>query len=432
MTNRLFILITSVFLLLTPTQAQDFSRLVAPDGTALHVENGPVELGRVEPGWFSAMWTLRPTGNGRMMIVNRYTGRYLVDGKGEVRTTDAQPSARSTGPQYWVRETLPGPDPSKVYLRHQTTGRYLTESGGKPFLSDSEKTVWTLGRVQPPPKAAQPRDYIRLRSVGNPQDYLHLENGRLELSPIKPGRLSARWEMNNSQARGLVISLENIHTGQYLVAQGNSVVAGNAHADAQGRSNGLWRVIGNRSDPSQKMLTKADTGQPLCLEKGRLYLGARGQDSPTLWIIEEPSKPAAAPPPKTYFRLLSGASPQAGVHVETGAPSCGSIQPGWFSAMWEVEERSSGRGRVLAFRNRWTGQFLRIENGRLTSGPEEVRRDGTGPHLWRAVGSDADPSQVSLRNLATGQYLRFFTKTGELGLNPSATSAETLWRVQQL
>ena len=60
--------------------------------------------------------------------------------------------------------------------------------------------------------------------------------------------------------------------------------------------------------------------------------------------------------------------PDQYVHIETGAPQAGPIQPGWWSAMWVVEPVPGTE--FVKLRNRWKGdQYLHIETGALESGP---------------------------------------------------------------
>ena len=46
------------------------------------------------------------------------------------------------------------------------------------------------------------------------------------------------------------------------------------------------------------------------------------------------------------------------------ASNSGAIQAGWHSAQWIVE-RAEG---FVRFRNRWNGQYIHVENGRLEAG----------------------------------------------------------------
>jgi hypothetical protein len=56
------------------------------------------------------------------------------------------------------------------------------------------------------------------------------------------------------------------------------------------------------------------------------------------------------------------------IHIEHGQVRAGTIQPGWWSAQWELQN-IAGQSEVR-IRNRWkSDQYLHIENGGVQSGP---------------------------------------------------------------
>jgi hypothetical protein len=432
MTRKSHLLLALFIILSTTAQSQDeFVRFLDSSGNAIHMEGGSLQVGRAQPGWFSAMWELGSGAGQRFFpIRNRYTGEYLIASQGKVITSTATPSRQGMGDHYWRRVTLPGPNPYKIYLQH-SSGQFLSQAGAGLALSPEQQTVWSLDPVAPPAPAEKPIEYVRLQMASQPTEYLNVERGGLETGQVQPGWLSARWEMKQTGGgRGMQVAFRNIYTSQWLIANGNTVTAGDPVTNQRGGGNYTWRVIGNSQDPSQKGLYHADSGRPLCGGNG-FYLGEPNQD-PLLWRFESPSKPAPAPPAMSYFHIGSVAAPGAKINNEGGAVQCSGVQPGWFSAMWEVEEKSGAKGRILAFRNRWTGDYLLMQGSGLATGPAQVSRDGRGPHLWQAVGSPSDPRQFSLQNLSTGAYLRFFTKTNQLGVADSNLGSETLWTVDKL
>ncbi|MBC7891196.1 MAG: hypothetical protein H7Y12_03200 [Sphingobacteriaceae bacterium] len=59
------------------TAEPEFVRLKhASTGSYLHVEGGSLQAGAIQPGWWSAQWTLKPV-EGFYQVVNRYTKAYL-------------------------------------------------------------------------------------------------------------------------------------------------------------------------------------------------------------------------------------------------------------------------------------------------------------------------------------------------------------------
>lgn len=422
-------LIFLLFLLGGVAQADDYFRILEDSGRSLHVENGPLSVGRSEPGWHSAMWEMNPVGKGLFLITNRYTGQYLMAGKqNEVVVTQSAPSPTGSGPHFWRKAVVPGRDASRTYLEN-SSGGYLSFQGTGPTLTSSRTTVWVLEPVAPPLPEEQPVEFVRLQDAGNPSHYLHTERGVLETGSIQPGWLSARWEVRESRDRGLQLAFRNLYTGQWIVAQGESVTLGEPSQDARGGSNYLWRAVGDSQDPSRRTLSNQN--RPLCKGNQGFYLGQPNDTRSVFKVkLESPSKPAAAPPPKQYYRLGNVAAPQTRLNNEGGNLQCSAVQPGWFSAMWEIEESSAGQGRVLAFRNRWTGEYLVAKANHVGLGTGQTGRDGRGPHLWRAVGSDSNPQQVTLQNLSSGTYLRYFSKSGQIGVSDRPLGGETLWWVE--
>ncbi|WP_428666194.1 metallophosphoesterase [Runella sp.] len=53
----------------------------ATTGTYLHNQNGPLEAGAIQPGWWSAQWTMNAV-DGHFQIINRWKGTYLHNQNG--------------------------------------------------------------------------------------------------------------------------------------------------------------------------------------------------------------------------------------------------------------------------------------------------------------------------------------------------------------
>jgi len=70
-----------------------------------------------------------------------------------------------------------------------------------------------------------------------------------------------------------------------------------------------------------------------------------------------------------YQRIRSRWKPGEYLHVQNGQLESGPIQPGWWSAMWSVEQMSGFQGYVR-IRNRWKpDQYINNQNGSIQSGP---------------------------------------------------------------
>ena len=69
-----------------------------------------------------------------------------------------------------------------------------------------------------------------------------------------------------------------------------------------------------------------------------------------------------------FVRLQNRWKPDQFIHIERGRPESGSIQPGWFSAMWILEPVAGQPGSTIRIRNRWKpNQYLNVEQGPLES-----------------------------------------------------------------
>lgn len=109
----------------------------------IHNQSRSLELGGVQPGWWSAQWVLEPVaGEPYVHIRNRWTDEYLHNQHRRLELGGIQPGWWSA---QWVLEPVPGAPP-----------------------------------------------YVRIRNRWT-DEYLHNENRRLELGGIQPGWWSAQW-----------------------------------------------------------------------------------------------------------------------------------------------------------------------------------------------------------------------------------------------
>lgn len=110
------------------------------------------------------------------------------------------------------------------------------------------------------------------------------------------------------------------------------------------------------------------------------------------------SVPPAAPAPKqeSYARLHEIGTSHV-VNVESKDPRSTDYKAGWHSAQWVVEEHPTPAGVALAFRNRWTSQYLAVVNGDL-----RTIGGATAEAQWLMV---AGPNSVALKNVAAREFL---------------------------
>jgi len=131
----------------------------------------------------------------------------------------------------------------------------------------------------------------------------------------------------------------------------------------------------------------------------------------------------------TYYQLSSLATPSQKMHAKNGAPVCGEVSQGQTDAEWIVIRKSTADGETVTLKNRKTGTCLRMKDSALSLG---AASNGSSSHLWIAEQSPHNPVIYSLRNVATGDYLRFFAKDGRVGTGSEKRGTETLWTLDKL
>ena len=149
------------------------------------------------------------------------------------------------------------------------------------------------------------------------------------------------------------------------------------------------------------------TGQYLTLPTDGTALGLNAQAN-YQWKLADIAAPvvAAAPVPDRFVRLRW--MKNEAIHIESGPPTAGGIQPGWWSAMWLAEERNGERGeRLMSFKNRWQGGYLMIRAGQVVraepTNPARLNRATDAEEMWVVEGILNEV--VTLRHGRTGQYL---------------------------
>jgi hypothetical protein len=133
-------------------------------------------------------------------------------------------------------------------------------------------------------KAAAP---VVIKNHWRPDEYVNIESGLLAASPIQPGYLSARWNLE-------------------------PVTAGST----------IYRRIRNIWKPDQYLNIESGTLVAGSIEPG--WLSAQ-------WTVR-PITPGS-----TLYRIQNVWKPDLYLNVESGTLAAGPIQPGWLSAMWAIE-----------------------------------------------------------------------------------------------
>jgi hypothetical protein len=117
--------------------------------TFINLEHGAPASTEIAPGWHSAMWTIERDGSD-LKFKNRWKNSYLLA------------------------------HPNGAVATSELSGKSLAEL--KLFV----RAIWQLERVKG-------TEYVRIKNKQS-GGYLHIENGKLECSPIGPGAHSAMWQ----------------------------------------------------------------------------------------------------------------------------------------------------------------------------------------------------------------------------------------------
>ncbi|WP_431685960.1 hypothetical protein [Hahella sp. NBU794] len=116
----------------------------------LHMENGGLESGAIEQGWWSAQWDIKAVGqDDYVRICNRWRAQACMN----------------------------------------------VEDGG--LQAGAIESGWHSAQWKLEPVEGQP-DLVRIRNRWKPNQYLHIENGTPEAGPVQPGWFSARWKLTST------------------------------------------------------------------------------------------------------------------------------------------------------------------------------------------------------------------------------------------
>ena len=138
--------------------------------------------------------------------------------------------------------------------------------------------------------------------------------------------------------------------------------------------------------------------------------------------------PAPAPIPTTGFvRFQNRWRANQYLHVQDGSIQSGDVQPGWWSAMWTIEQVPGSS--FVRIKNRWrTDQYLHVQNGPLESGAAE---SGWWSAMW-TIEEVPGSSFVRIQNRwRTDQYLH--VQNGPLESGPVESGWwSAMWTVGQV
>ena len=255
-----------------------------------------------------------------------------------------------------------------------------------------------------------------INSANGGQAAVNIETGSPAAGAVNPDWLSAQWVAHRiaGGSRDRARIFQNVWTGKYLgVVNGRlAVVEPDPVGMASGRLEMLnysWQVDTkpNKEGGSISALRNIMTGQYLTLPADGMPLGVNAQAN-YQWTLADIVAPVVVAPPEPDRMVRLRWMKNEAIHIESGPPTFGKVDLGWWSAQWVAEEGRGYKGqRLMSFKNRWKGGYLMIRNGQVITGQPDNSRpinEPTDPEeMWVVEGI---PSQViTLRHGRTGQYL---------------------------
>jgi hypothetical protein len=183
-------------------------------------------------------------------------------------------------------------------------------------------------------------------------------------------------------------------------------------------------VAPRRADPGNAAklfgpfsLRNAQTGLYLANRGGRLAAGQNPADHSAGWLIE----PVGSERPPEFVRLKSRVSGDY-LHLQNAQPQIGGIEPGWWSAMWVMDNR----GDRFTFRNRWKeDHVIQVARNGQVMAQAAVPRSATAHWILAATPPDgggqgqaaAEPVTLTVQNFSRAPVDIFVEDPpGDLGI----------------
>ncbi|WP_448657450.1 RICIN domain-containing protein [Sphingomonas sp. CJ99] len=358
-------------------------------GQALHIERGVLEVGAVEPGWWSAHWTLRnfnPNVSVAMpqaavgaqavaarqqsapryyRVVNRYNQQQVLDWVNPTVGTSALGATEWKSLWVFIPITVQTANGPKEAFTIQTFSKSEVISGEtRPMLrpvnsqNPDPRTLWFV---------EQSGKFVRIRNVAAPDRYLNIEPGSLDYGAIQPGWWSADWilepydpettarlintrEAANPQPQpkppatatpavagptqaARYYRVVNRYNQQHVLDWVNPTVGTSAQGPTDWKS--LWVFIPITvqiaNGPKEAFTIQTFSKPQVISGEAQPMLrpmNAQNPDPRALWFVEQSGK---------FVRIRNVAAPDRYLNIEPGRLEYGAIQPGWWSADWILE-----------------------------------------------------------------------------------------------
>jgi len=159
---------------------------------------------------------------------------------------------------------------------------------------------------------------------------------------------------------------------------------------------------------------------------GDRYTGGLASSNLDAFVVEL-NDDAAINPVSPLLRLRNFWKSDECINIESGPVTSGPIQPGWWSAMWTLEQVPGTT--LYRIRNRWQpSQYLNIESGALTAGPiDTTSGPAVPPGWWSAMWTFEQVPGTTLYRIRNwwkpSQYLNI--ESGALTAGPIVTTSST-------
>lgn len=220
------------------------------------------------------------------------------------------------------------------------------------------------GQQPPQPQGAT---LVRIENHWKPDQFIHVEHGRIESGTIRADWASAVWALEPVPGTTFFRIHNRWKQDQYIHIEHGYVESGPIGA---GWQSAMWRlepVTGNL----YRIQNTWKQDQYLHIEHGFIESSPVGNDwLSAVWAMTDPNANAPSPStqPTRFVRIHNRWRTDQYLNIEHGRPESGPIGQDWLSAFWVLEPVQGSA--MVRIRNRWKqDQYLHIEHGTLESGP---------------------------------------------------------------
>jgi len=344
-------------------------------GTKIHIERGTVEHNNYDAGAHSTRWVFEPVVGTRYVRIKSYwKGTYLNIEGGKLQSSQIKTEWHSA---MW--ELIAADEKAGYYLiKNRWKETYLNVEHGAIECSQAEKgwhsAHWKLNEAHIPSEVTPGKEWNSNSTIlvsPNKKYKLHFQSdGNLVLSKYNTIQY---WWSNTYNKNAIKLKFQTdgnlvvYNSGKQAVWSPNTYGKGVNRMVLQNDGNLVIYAGGKAvwsSNTTEKFIISPNKlmhiknswkNTFINIEHGLAVNEIGGGSWSSHWILE---------PAEGNYVKIKNRWKGTYLHIEGGMKvQCSTIQPGWYSAMWEIEQ-INGTNQVR-LKNRWKGTYLNIEPGHL-------------------------------------------------------------------